>query len=199
MTQKNLVIIVIALCISLGVGFLANRTLQSGVISDQAAQIKKLHSQIEQAKNFFPPLSEDVRSIFGTVKEARGDTVMVEITLMNPFDESPQTRTVKITDETKIVRSERKDPVAYQREIAEFQKNIEAQPDKSPGARLTPPNEFSQEPAKISDIAVGQQISIAADENIRDKESFTAKTIIILPTSTSGAIPQSGAAPAGTP
>lgn len=169
------------LVIGFGAGFFVEKNLAA---SQYRPEIVKLRSQVEQAKKFFPPPSQDVRSIFGTVREVRGDTIAVEITLMNPFDESQQNRTVKIESETKIFRSERKDPTMYQREIAEFQKNIQAQLNKSSSVRLTPPNEFTQESAKISDVAVGQQVSVAASENIRDKESFTAKTIIILPAST---------------
>lgn len=196
MNPKQILSFFAVLIIGFGAGFFVEKNLAA---NRYEPEIAKLQSQIEQAKKFFPPLFQDVRSIFGTVKEVGADTIIVEITLMNPFDESPQTRTVKITNETKIVRSERKDPAAYQREVAQFQKNIQAQSNKSQSVRLTPPNAFSQESAKISDIAVGRQISIAASENIRDKESFTAKTIVILPASTPGAIPQRGTPATNTP
>ncbi len=167
-----------ALIIGFGSGFLVEKTMLAGQTNQEIA---KLQSQIEQAKKFFPPLPSYSGSIFGTVKEVRADTIVLEITPMNPFDESPQTRTVQIMNETKIFRNQRKDPAAYQREAAEFQKNIHAQSKNPSNVRIPSPNEFSQESAKISDIAVGQRISIAASENIRDKESFTAKTIIIVP------------------
>lgn len=180
MNLKSTLVFLLALIIGFGGGFFVQKAMLE---SQNNQEVAKLQSQIEQAKKFFPPIAQDVRDVLGTVKEINGDTIVVEMTVMNPFDDSPQTRTVTIASETKIVRSERKDPAAYQREIAEYQKNIQAQSNKSPSVRLTSPNAFSQDSAKISDIAFGQRVSIAASEDIRDKESFTAKTIIILPAS----------------
>jgi len=169
MNSKYAFVFLFTLIIGFGLGFLAEKTL---LPMQPNQEIAKLQSQIERAKKFFPTIFQDVRSISGTVKEVRADTVKVEIILANPFDESPQARTVKITDETKIILSQRKDPAVYQRELAEFQKNIRAQAGKSPAVNLASPNAFIQEPAKISDITVGRQISIAANENIRMRESF---------------------------
>ena len=196
MNSKNTIALLAMFLMGFGGGFFVERALMTG---PNDKEIERLQSQINRAKKFFPPILQDIRSVLGIVKELGGDTVVIEITLVNPFDESPQNRIVKIANETKIVRNERRDPAAYQREIADFQKKLQAQSNNPPSVRATPPNEFSQAPATISDIAVGQQISIATDENIRDKESFTAKTIVILPTLPSGVIPQSGAVATSTP
>lgn len=181
MNQKPFLFIGCVLLIGFGIGFISGRSLggRSEVSRTESAQVQKLRQQIERAKTFFPAISADVRHISGTVKEVRGKTIVVEILPINPFDESPRTRTITIGNETKILRNETKDTAVFQGEIAEFQKAIQSQKSGPGAAPISPPRPFREVSAAFSDIHAGQMISVTAQENIRDKESFTATTVNI--------------------
>ncbi len=194
MEQKNsLVAIIITLVIGLIVGFALGRGLGGvGGFGDT----QKLQQQVEQAKKLFPPVATDVRSMSGTVKEVKEKqgVIVVETIAVNPFDDTPRVRTVTIASDTKIIRNEQKDPAAYQKEFIDFQKAVQAQASKPAGsAPAKPPMPFREVAATISDIMVGQQVFVTADQNIRDKTSFDAKTLIV---SSSG--PGGAGLPAGT-
>lgn len=177
MNQKYLLAAAIALCVGIFVGFFLGK--RSGA-PDQSIRIQKLQSQLEQAKKFFPSLPQNTRSVSGIVKEVRASAIVLETIPAGPFDESPRMRTITIGKDAKIVKNEQKDPAAYQREIAEFQKTVQEQSGKPGLTPVMPPPPFREVAAKISDIKPGQQVSITADENIRDKESFEATQVTIL-------------------
>jgi len=177
MDSKNSLYVVVALVAGLGIGFIGGRGVRSGVL--ESPETQKLQAQIEQAKKFFPPTPSDVRTLSGAVKEIRGSTIVMEVSPVNPFDESPRSRNVTLASGTKIVRTERKDPAVYQREIADFQKALQSR-TKAGTAPVSLPNPFRETPAQLSDIRVGGQISVTAGENIRDKEAFTADIVSIL-------------------
>ncbi len=177
MDSKKSLYIVVALIAGLGIGFIGGRGAESGMLA--SGQEQKLRAQIEQAKKFFPPTPSDVRTLSGIVKEIRGSTIVMDVSPANPFDESPRSRNVTLASGAKIVRTEQKDPAAYQREIADFQKAIQSR-NKAGTAPVSLPNPFRETPAQLSDIRVGGQISVTSGENIRDKESFTADIVSIL-------------------
>lgn len=147
--------------------------------SQTAVKLQKLQSQVDQAKKFFPPMQQDIRSITGKVTEVRGNTVMLEVAVFNPLDESPRMRTVTVGSGTKIVKSEQKDHAVFQRELAEFTKAMAAQRGTLSRTMPTPPMPFREVAADISQIKPGVQISVIASENIRDKIAFTAQEIKI--------------------
>lgn len=177
--NKN-VVAVLTLAVGLVVGFFVGRnSIPASVgISEQSVKIQKLEQQIEEAKKFFPPVPSDVRSISGTVTSVQGATIVVEVS-GNPFDESPRTRTVTVGSQTRIVRNEQKDPVLFGQELAKFQKAVRAQAGKPSPSSLVAPIPFLETPGKLTDIQPGQQVTVTAGENIRDKESFTASMVSI--------------------
>lgn len=180
-TEQNNSFVVIAVLIG---GIIVGFVIGAGVARSRAgAQMQKLQAQIERAKEFFPSLPQEIRTISGTVKEVNAGEhiVIMEVSVANPFDESPTMRRISIGPDTKITRAEAKDPASYQREIAEFQKAVRTQSGKSGFFKaLTPPDPFREVASTIADIHPGAHIMVTADSNIRDQESFTATAIRIL-------------------
>lgn len=172
MAQKNLAGIVIALLIGLGVGFVADRVFQSSIISDQATKIQKLQSQIERAKKFFPPEQAVINTLSGTIKSVSGNTVVLDANLPNPFTDLPNLRTIRITDDTTIIKFEQKDQVTLQKEYIEFQKKT------ATGA--VSPSPFRQTTGTIADLKKDQSVTVTADGDIATKESFDARAIHII-------------------
>lgn len=167
--------IVIALVAGLIAGFVSGKRFPG---SGASAEVRKLQSQVEQAKRYFPPISQEMRSIVGIVKEVQGNTITIEFSPANPFDESPRIRIVTIVSKTKITQNEQKDPATIEREAKEFQKVIQSQKSGAPQS-VAFPTSFREIPAVFSDIRTEQQVSVTAAENIRDKESFTATQVSI--------------------
>lgn len=193
MNQK--IQVFLALVVGFVLGFLGGKvgsfSLSGGL--NQSAQIQKLQAQIDQAKKFFPPTQEDIRSITGTIKEVRGSDIVLDVLTDHPFDGSPATRTVTVGKDTKIVKNEQKDPAAFVREFTEFQKAVTTQKSALSRTSLIPPMSFRETPAQFSDMKAHMQVRVNAGENIRDKESFTATAIHIYVSSLiSDIVPSSG-------
>lgn len=118
----------------------------------------------ERVKEFFPAI-EDIRAISGSVRERKGDALIIETSLPpNPFEEWPRERTVVITDKTKIVKQISKNPAMMQKEIEEG---------------ISPLNLFFEETVLFEDIMIGSYVSVEATENIKTKIRFEAVNIIV--------------------
>ena len=190
MGQRKLLYVTIMIVSSMGsfgIGFFSGESVASRPLE---SQIEKLQAQIENAKRLLPfaSIPQETRNISGIVKEMRGNIMVLGYSPINPFDESPRTRSVTIVTGTKITRNEQKDQATIEHETREFQKAIQSQ--KSGAAPLvTPPSLFREIPAVFSDIRAGQQVSVTAAENIRDAESFAATQVTIVSVSIPVAIP----------
>lgn len=174
---------VVGVVVGLVAGFLLGKVTPSSSPAGQNPEVQKLQAQIESAKKFFPSAPKETRNISGTVKEVRGDTMVFESRSFGPFDESPRTRMITLGSATKVVRSEQKDRTTFQAELAEFQKKMRAQVGGSNQgttlAPIAPPTPFREVQAQLSDIKAGLQVSVTAEENIRDKEAFAATIVSI--------------------
>lgn len=184
MESKSSFIVIAVLIGGIVVGFV----LGAGIAQSRAsAQLQKMQAQIDRAKKFFPVFPQETRTLSGTVKEvnAGGHIVTVEVPAIGPFDESPVMRKAMIGPDTKITRAEPKDQATFQRELADFQKAVRAQSGKPGFHPLAPPDPFREIAGIIADLRPGARITVTADENIRDKEEFTATAIRIFDVSAS--------------
>lgn len=189
MIQKNPAVIIVALCIGLAVGFFADRTLQSGTISGQTAQIQKLQSQIDVAKKYFPSSPSSVTVISGTVTNISGDIVTFETNLFNPLEDSSKVRMVTITNNTAIYIKEPRDQVGIQQQILKLEKKGIA-PTVQPGypAGTFPDFFYVQSKGSRTDLKTGQSVIVTAGEDIRKKTSFEAQKIEIILVSASSEV-----------
>ena len=173
-SAKSAVIIpVVALLVGAAVGF----ALGGGQARTETA---KLQAQIEKAKKSFPQIPE-LRSLSGKVTHIAGNTITLETSYpdTNPFESLPKERTITISGTTKVVAYEQKDQVAVRKEMEDFMKNLRTARPADADARPTPPTPYTEKSASASDIKEGMMISVEADENIKDKTSFTASKIVV--------------------
>lgn len=132
--------------------------------------LKKSQEKIKVLENalrmFYPETPSEMNSISGAIKEIKDDTIALEtrkiftdlydrITRANETD----IRTIKITKDTKIVEINFLAPVKIK-----------------PGALPSAP---AEKPLKLSDLKVGDQITVSAKENVKDKMEFDAEKIIL--------------------
>ncbi|TSC69406.1 MAG: hypothetical protein G01um101466_67 [Parcubacteria group bacterium Gr01-1014_66] len=109
---------------------------------------------------------------------------MLDANLPNPFTDLPTLRAIRITEKTTISKLEQKDQITFQREYAEFQKQLGKQTaGTGPGSRLASPDLFRQTPATLADLKKGQSVGVTGDGDISAKESFDAVSIQVIVTS----------------
>ena len=149
--------------------------------------------KIAAVSKLFRPIMQ-TSYLTGRVDTISGDTVTVDANpiTMNPFAEGnfPVVRTVTVTDATVITRTEQKDPAVFQEEVEAFQKMMQGG-SVPPGIAATgtahtaiatnPPTMFSETTTTLSDIKVGDTITITAASDISSATSFSATKIQIMP------------------
>lgn len=119
---------------------------------------------------------DDIRTLSGSVTAVSGDKVTFHTASNNPFDDATLLdRVVIIGGDTKIVRLSQKDPSVMQEEMAAFTKATQT----NTGTRATPPSPYNSTTVKVSDIKVGDSITVVAGENIKSMKEFSATGIQI--------------------
>lgn len=159
--------IIIGLVIGLALGYIWGMTGTASSYSSKIAAVNKLF-----------PVPTQTMAVSGRVKEVSASSIVLEGVSVssNPFaGDFPTTRTATITSETKIVKSEQKDPTTMQAEFAAFQKAM--QNNKAGAPLATPPNPFSQKVIQLSDIKVGDIVTVTAANDILSASSFTATQV----------------------
>lgn len=101
------------------------------------------------------PIPNEVTTIFGTVEKIEGSNLTVKENFFS------KTYTVKITDSAKIIK----------REMSQ----ITPKPEEG----KPPFNPFKETDAKLSDIRQNDSVVIEANENVKYKTEFEAKTVYI--------------------
>lgn len=120
----------------------------------------------------------EVKTISGSIQKIEGDKITVKINLTDPLsDPNLDTRTITVNSSTKIVLSVPKSQEQIQKDMADFQEKMKSQTQIDPANPILPPMPFEKKEIKISDLKVDQQISITANENIKDKKEFVASEI----------------------
>jgi hypothetical protein len=121
----------------------------------------------------FPAISE-IKNISGTVKSIGNNQFVMTVGRIspNPLDpQGPSERTIKITDQTKITKQV---PLTSDEQAAAmkiFQDNMKANKPTSP------PPSYNNEPATLSDIAVGMTVTVTAASDIKLATTIVAMTI----------------------
>ena len=190
--QKQIITIILIAVIFFVLGYALNgnggvsvRGVNSGEDSFQAgweAAKKRL------AETGFGPISGmgmEVRFISGNIQEVKNDKITIKINPLEPLaDPNLDTRIIGLSH-TKIYKMVERDPVQYQKEMNEFNEKMQEQinnPSTNGGVMpepLIPPEMFNKQEVDISELQVGQQISITTKEDIREIKQFEAEEITI--------------------
>ncbi len=128
---------------------------------------------------FLPPEPEVLNTIYGTITGINGNTIALKAdpTVRNPLeDQAPETRTITVTDQTKISQQEAKTPEELKKDQAAFQEALKK------GQPPTPITPFNLIEIKLSDLKVNDRISVTSADNIKLSATITATTINLVST-----------------
>jgi hypothetical protein len=140
---------------------------------------KAAQEKIEQS-GLLRPEPAEIFTVTGTITSVAGNkiTLKAEPTVTNPLaEQAPETRTVTVTAETKILKLTPKTPEEIAKESEAFRKSAaELEPGATPP---NPPSPFGTKEIKITDLKAGDTISVTAETNIKMAAEFAAKEISI--------------------
>ncbi|MBU1246949.1 hypothetical protein KJ973_02800, partial [Patescibacteria group bacterium] len=143
----------------------------------------------------FMPMLDDIESMEiktanGEVTEINGNKISVKIYPLEPLaDLELDNRVVEVDENTKVYQSVVKDQKEFQKELDEFRKKIDERINNPEGntGPLTPPSGFIKKETNLAAIKIGQQITVTAEQDIKNLEQFKAIEIIIQSEAVEGA------------
>ena len=128
-----------------------------------------------------------VYQLTGVIKLIEGNTITLAVLYpKDPLDDpSLGERIVSVNNSTVVTIESSKDRAIYDKEIAEYAVEMEKYKEASLSGvgSLIPPPMVTITDVKIgtvSSLAVGQRISVNAEENIKTKKSFVATKVNII-------------------
>lgn len=131
----------------------------------------------------------EIRNLNGEIKEINEDKITLKIRPFEPLaDESLDVRIIVVDQATKIYSLELKDSKEYLAEMNAYNKKQ----DKN---SIAPPDRFNKSEISLSDLKVGQMISVMTEKNIKEIKEFSALEINYL----QPVVPTAPAAPATAP
>lgn len=196
MSRKTTIVIIILLALSFLFGIFAG--LQIGLgnkkvsgISGQA-DANTFQAGWEAAKKrlnesgFSPMMSNlEIKSLSGEVKTIKDGKLIIKVRPLEPLtDPKLDERTVTVGSNTKIYQLIQKDQQEIQAEMEAFQKSMRTQvenPTATASSPVMPPEMYAKKEIALSEITIGQQITVTAGENIADSREFKAVEITVQP------------------
>lgn len=182
--MKKILINTLVILVILGVGILigtklSKKTVTQGEIKEDSYQAgwNAAKERLAQSETGML-ISSDIRTINGVVEKNEGGKLEIKIKPLEPLaDEALDTRIVTLNPETKIYLSMQKDMTKFQEEMNAFQERMMASQQDVNMTQLEAPTPFEKTEVKLSELKQGQQVSVTAGENIKDKKEFVAKEI----------------------
>ncbi len=161
MQQKEIVRLVAVALVVLIVGYAAGYLPEKQKNDDLRAKVSKILPGIPEMREFG-----------ATIKEIRGKTIIVTVPpSASSLDEYPLEREVTITDATKIILRTPLDPMGFQKVLNEYMSS-------HPSPTSTPPTPFSETKLSISDLKVGDSVTIKTADDVKSARVFEAMAII---------------------
>lgn len=189
---KLIVIIVITALISFSLGLLTTSLIASNQI--KANQQKFFQAGWQAAKErlndsgYYPQVNMEIKNLSGEIKSISDNKISLKIHPLEPLaNPDLDNRLVVVDNNTKIYKLGAKSQVEYQKEVTEFNKQIQGINNNSTKPEsLTPPQYFNKIPASSTELKVGQMITVLANQDIKNLKEFTAVEIslqsILMPT-----------------
>ncbi len=159
MENKKLIIAgIIFLCIGLMLGFYIGKT-QGG---DKVAE----YNALTQKVNTLFPRTIELAVLSGYIKEIKSDSIMVDVTnSLNPFENFPALREVKISSSTEMVVLKPKSDSAYAKELADY---------KAHDSQGRPPTKATESKISLKNLVTGQMVAIISDKDIKSDVVITS-------------------------
>lgn len=181
-SQTIIILLVFILGIVIGamVGsvLIKEKAYQQGLTEGKRQIEEKYQRKIAE---IFPSLEEEeVFSVQGKITEIKDKSLSLETTSYpaNPFGEpKTEVRLVKIIDSTEIVKRVMKSSEELLREDQTYTEALESL--KETEELPTAPLPYKDIAIEFSEFKIGSEIEVEAEENIKDKDEFFAKKLIL--------------------
>ncbi|MBU1730238.1 hypothetical protein KJ557_01635 [Patescibacteria group bacterium] len=199
-TQGTIIISVFIAVIFFGLGYITSKShkqLCPQTTNEQKGDFQAGWDAAKQrlSETGFMPMLDDIESM--EIKTANGEVTAIEdnkITLkifpLEPLaDPELDNRIIEIDENTKVYQSVVKDQKEFQKELDEFRNKIHERINNPEGNTepLTPPSGFIKQESSLTAIQVGQQITVTAEQDIKNLKQFKAIEIIIQSEAVEGA------------
>jgi hypothetical protein len=123
------------------------------------------------------------RSVSGTIERVEGNTLYVKIPDVNPIKGTTERiLAVKVNDSTVIEQTSPKEETVFRGEMDDFLSASASRTSSSTG--LKPPTPFILSTVLVTDLRLGQTLSITATEDIGKANEITAASIHSIATLT---------------
>ncbi|MDP2736685.1 MAG: hypothetical protein Q8O59_02770 [bacterium] len=130
---------------------------------------------------------QESKIIDGKIKEIKDGQISLDVYPINPLaDPALDQRIIKVDETTKIYKQAEKtaeqikqDNEAFNKQMAEFNQKMKEQPVGQPPMPPRPPEPFGKQEIKLTDLKVGDQIMITAEDDIHAAKEFTAEEISV--------------------
>jgi hypothetical protein len=140
-------------------------------------------SQKLEESGFLRPEPNEIFTISGTVTQISGKQIILKAdqTVINPLAaQAPESRTVTVTSQTKIIKQTPKTPEQLSAGDEKFRNEMEK---LEPGATPpSPPLPYVEEEIKSSDLKIGDRISVTSSVDIKFATTIEAVQINVTPT-----------------
>jgi hypothetical protein len=185
MKKPYLIIFILIIIISFGAGlFLGKNILGKSSDKDCATAYQDGWNAMRDRiiKSGKIQLEDQVYSFLGDVYKKTDTELFITPSYIDPLlSPDLDSRIVKVNTNTVIYQMTKKDNAQYQQEMTDF---VKSNPNRGPdGTGLDggqdAPSMFVKDTRTFNEILVGQRITVKADENIIEKNEFTAKEIVI--------------------
>lgn len=122
---------------------------------------------------------KETQIISGKIQKIDGNKLTVKIISVNSLSDSkPDIRTVTVDSNTKLNLVFQKNPAQFKKEIDAFDekiKQLQVENDSSQMENmLLPPSPFENKEIKLLELKENQNITVTANENIKNKKEFIA-------------------------
>jgi len=152
------------------VGFLAGQTIGAR---------QALIAARDKVSKVLPAAPEEVFSLSGTVKEVRADSFVIEAAPFssNPLDaQGPTERVVKVGGTTVLQQLNFKSAGQIQKESEAYRAAL-TQADAAGVATPSAPMPYSLTSLVLSDLGLGDLVTVNAKVNVRDVKEFEASEV----------------------
>ena len=145
------------------------------------------------------PAGTEIKNISGTIQKIDGNKLTLKINPLEPLsDPNLDTRIITVDSSTKIILAVQRDQALFQKEMQDFQDKMKQPPVQTDPSQLPTqilsPKSYDNRDINLADLKENQQIAVSANENIKDKQEFTAVQIDVQ-----DAAPASGSVPVPAP
>jgi len=181
MTKQTITTIIIIALVFFGIGFSFANYYKP---SDNTFQAGWEAAKQRLTETGFAPTIDGIEiiSVRGVIQEIGDNKIYLKIQPLSPLADSElDNRIIEIDENTKIYELIEKNTYQYQKEMDEFNQKMQEQMNNPETITelIMLPESFVKQEINFNEIQVDQQITVVAQEDIKDIKQFKAIEIMI--------------------